>query len=1124
MNLFRKSIPYNNFQPKRRMFKKTLLLFCFTLISVFSYAQDFDWAYRIGGASTDFGRRIRTDSANNFYVLGFYTGTLVLDSAGSPINLTGFGGTDIFLIKYNCNKVFQWKVKVGGTGNESANFSQCGIQVRNNGDVFITNQFEGTANFVSSNGSTQTISSAGNWDVFTMKLNNKGIIQWVVTASSNGWEESGEVAFDNDGNVCVTGFFSNTCTFSSTSGPSQTLTSAGSTDVFVAKYNSVGSLQFAIRAGSTSQEAPADIEVDAGGNIYTCGNFACCASNSITFGSTTLNNLSSWGGYIAKLSPAGNWLWAVGMGGPGSESFQKIVFNRSQTQMFVIGHAQSTSTISSQAPGTSITITSYGGYDAVVVGLDMNGSLQWAKHLGSSGDEFGMGVSIGADDNPLFTGSFQGNANFDGISATSSGPSSMFVAKFSNSGNIMYLKNAGASGSTVSGNDIHTSSSGLSYVTGSFTNTVNFSNSLSSSGSYDAFVTMFTDVDTTIIIADKLSITCGDSAKLSLSNKTANAYKWFRNDTLISNADSNYIYVKTSGKYKLVVYNNCVNPDTSNLLIITASGFSISKPSNPTICLGDSVKLSISGADSYLWRPANTLSDSVSSNPFAKPITTTKYYLQATKGACTIKDSITVIVSTPAANAGLDKHICLGDSVQLDGVTTGSFAWHPNTNMNNPNAIKPFVKPSNDIKYILSASIGTCVQRDTVEVFVTQVSANAGIDKIVCLGDSVQLDATSLGNVLWQPITFLSNPSLTKPYSKPSSNIDYILTASNGTCIKRDTVKVSMFTSSSADAGSDKRICAGTGVLLSAGSATTYEWTPAYFITNSNSQTPFVNPPIDTSYYLKITLGSCIGFDTVKIKVIPMPTVKAVDDMQVCMDDSVQLNAQVTNANKWVWKSQVQLSDTSILNPKAKITQNSVFIIMASDSSKLCFAYDTLVVNPYPIVKAIYSADTYSGEGQLKPVFNNTSQNATKYNWWFSDSLNSTSKDKNPDFTFIKPGTYKVKLVAKNDYGCMDSTIKEFTVLPNGKLYIPNAFTPNGDMVNEVFKFVYPESAYKRVEMTIYNRWGGFMYETSMPGGKWWDGTFEGSQVPEDVYFYIAKTQKITGETTEYHGTITLLR
>jgi hypothetical protein len=80
-----------------------------------------------------------------------------------------------------------------------------------------------------------------------------------------------------------------------------------------------------------------------------------------------------------------------------------------------------------------------------------------------------------------------------------------------------------------------------------------------------------------------------------------------------------------------------------------------------------------------------------------------------------------------------------------------------------------------------------------------------------------------------------------------------------------------MFTNASANAGADQRICAGTGVLLNAGTANTYEWTPAYFISNSNTQTPFVNPPIDTTYYLKITVGSCIGFDTVKVKVRANP-------------------------------------------------------------------------------------------------------------------------------------------------------------------------------------------------------------------------------------------------------------
>ncbi len=542
------------------------------------------------------------------------------------------------------------------------------------------------------------------------------------------------------------------------------------------------------------------------------------------------------------------------------------------------------------------------------------------------------------------------------------------------------------------------------------------------------------------------------------------------------------------------------------------------------ICLGDSVQLNGSAIGAFKWKPTTYMSDSNLISPYVKPPSSISYILTSSQGACSRVDTVKVNVSNASAYAGLDKHICLGDSIQLDGVATGSFTWQPTTAMSNPTQIKPYVKPVSDTKYILKASFGSCVQRDTVDVLVSQVLANAGKNLTVCLGDSVQLQGTALGNVTWQPSTFLNNPSLTQPYSKPKTNIDYILTATNGTCVQKDTVSVSLFTNASANAGADQRICLGSGVFLNAATANTYEWTPPYFITNSNSQNPFVNPLVDTTYYLKISMGSCFGFDTVKVKVVPIPSVKASDDTKVCLGDSVQLNAQVSSPAKWVWRSQVQLSDSNILNPKAKITQSSIFIIIASDTSKLCYASDTMIVDPYPVVKAIYSADTYSGEGQLKPVFDNTSQNATKYTWLFGDSLNSNSKDKNPDFTFIRPGVYKVKLIAQNDYGCKDSITKEFTVLPAGKLYIPNAFTPNGDMFNEVFKFVYPESAYKKVEMTIYNRWGGFIYETSMPGGKWWDGTFEGTPCSVDVYFYVAKAIKINGEVNDYHGTITLLR
>jgi len=706
---------------------------------------------------------------------------------------------------------------------------------------------------------------------------------------------------------------------------------------------------------------------------------------------------------------------------------------------------------------------------------------------------------------------------------------------------------------------------------------------------------LYYNVNTNMYVGPGSTICKGDSVQINAYGGLS--YLWSPAGSLSGTAISNpFAKPLLSTKYAVKIINgSCQLIDTVR---ITVNSVTVSKPTDPTICQGDSVRLIVSGGVTYLWKPNNTLSDSTIFNPYAKPPSTTKYYfkvvnnscslidsvtvnvtqvssnadvdknicvgdsvqligsaigafkwkpttymndsnlispyvkppssisyiLTATQGACSRVDTVKVNVSNASAYAGLDKNICLGDSVQLDGVATGSFTWQPTTAMSSPTQIKPYVKPVSDTKYILKASFGSCVQRDTVDVFVTQVLANAGKNLTVCLGDSVQLQATALGNITWQPSTFLNNPSLIQPYSKPTTNIDYIFTATNGTCVQKDTVSVSLFTNASANAGADQRICAGSGVFLNAAAANTYEWTPPYFITNSNSQTPFVNPLVDTTYYLKISMGSCFGFDTVKVKVVPIPSVNASDDTKVCLGDSVQLNAHVSSPAKWVWRSQVQLSDSNILNPKAKITQSSIFIIIASDTSKLCYAFDTMIVDPYPVVKAIYSSDTYSGEGQVKPVFDNISQNATKYTWLFGDSLNTSSKDKNPDFTFIRPGVYKVKLIAQNDYGCKDSITKEFTVLPAGKFYIPNAFTPNGDMFNEVFKFVYPESAYKKVEMTIYNRWGGFIYETSMPGGKWWDGTFEGAPCSEDVYFYVAKAIKVNGEISDYHGTITLLR
>lgn len=629
----------------------------------------------------------------------------------------------------------------------------------------------------------------------------------------------------------------------------------------------------------------------------------------------------------------------------------------------------------------------------------------------------------------------------------------------------------------------------------------------------------------TSLSASNTSIVClGDSMQINANpGTTGGTYSWSPGFSLNdSTLKSPYAKPKNNTLYT-VTYTLAGCSTTANVQV-NVTQVSANAGLDKNICAGDSVQINASAVGTFSWLPVSYMSNPSLINPYVKPPSTTSYVLTSSQSGCTRADTVKINVASPSSVAGIDKVMCRGDSVRLDASAIGSFTWSPSNTLSDSTQIKPFAKPNTDTKYILTSRLGSCLQRDTVEVFVTQVLASAHRYQNVCLGDSVQLDATTLGTVLWQPSTFLDNPNLSKPYCKPSSNISYVLTCTNGSCVQRDTVHVQIYTSATASAGLDKRICAGTSVALNASSASTYEWSPAYYINSTNIQSPSVNPPIDTTYYLKITVGSCVGFDTVKVSVVPIPSVNLGDDQKLCLGDSLQLHAAVSSPSKWTWKSQTPLSDTSILTPKTKITKNETIIMVVSDTSGLCFSSDTLQVLPYPAVKALYGADNYNGEGQLKPTFDNTSQNASKYLWLFGDSLNSSAVDKNPDFTFIKPGVYKVKLVAKNDYGCSDSITKEFTVYPLGKLYIPNAFTPNGDLVNEVFKFVYPEAAYRKVEMTIYNRWGGFIYETSMPGGKWWDGTFEGAPVSEDVYFYVAKAIKINGDVADYHGTITLLR
>lgn len=187
------------------------------------FAQKFNWVQKFGGNGTDIVWNVATDQNDNYYVLGEFSGTLPLDSIGLPRNLGSVGGRDVFLAKYNCNKVLQWRLKIGGTSDDGGEFPFMGIKVAASGNIYISGSFSGNASFFDANQNlTHSLTSAGGTDVFLARVSNNGIIGWVCAIGGPLNDENSTLEIDASENVYAAGFFTGTASFKSMSGaPSQ---------------------------------------------------------------------------------------------------------------------------------------------------------------------------------------------------------------------------------------------------------------------------------------------------------------------------------------------------------------------------------------------------------------------------------------------------------------------------------------------------------------------------------------------------------------------------------------------------------------------------------------------------------------------------------------------------------------------------------------------------------------------------------------------------------------------------------------------------------------------------------------------------------------------------------------
>ena len=375
----------------------------------------------------------------------------------------------------------------GGASSDQGN----SIAVDSSGNLYTTGYFEGTVDFDPGAG-TSNLTSAGGSDVFVSKLDSSGNFVWAKSFGGTSSDIGNSIAVDSSGNVYTTGFFEGTVDFDPGAGTSN-LTSAGDSDVFVSKLNSSGNFVWAKGLGGTSSDFGFSIAVDSSGNVYTTGSFAGTADFDPGAGTTTLTSAGNVDVFVSKLNSSGNFVWAKGLGGASFDSGNSIAVD-SSGNLYTTGYFEGTVDFDSGA-GTN-NLTSAGGADVFVSKLDSSGNFVWAKSFGGTSSDIGQSIAVDSSGNVYTTGYFQGTADFDPgtgtTTLTSAGNVDVFVSKLNSSGNFVWAKGFGGDAFDY-GNSIAVDSSGNLYTTGYFQGTVDFdpgteTSTLTSAGNVDVFV------------------------------------------------------------------------------------------------------------------------------------------------------------------------------------------------------------------------------------------------------------------------------------------------------------------------------------------------------------------------------------------------------------------------------------------------------------------------------------------------------------------------------------------------------------------------------------------------------------------------------------------------------------
>jgi gliding motility-associated-like protein len=498
------------------------------------------------------------------------------------------------------------------------------------------------------------------------------------------------------------------------------------------------------------------------------------------------------------------------------------------------------------------------------------------------------------------------------------------------------------------------------------------------------------------------------------------------------------------------------------------------------------------GPYTYSWFPATGMPPGGTSmpSPCVHPTQSIVYTLVVTAGnGCssvitTLDTASTVTVdvrNVPAVQAGPDKEICKGTTVQLNGFASGTgpvyaYSWTPNdaaAAISNPVIPSPTVGPAFTTQYTLTVTSNGCSASDTVNVVVNTLPTAAIQPPVsdICQGESITLignadgDPTGLAYIYsWVNGSTLSDTTSATTVATPTTTTTYQLYAGTTECIGfvdaiTVTVKPTPITNIVQE---DTIICYGQPIDLKAnysfnGTAPAtpivYLWTPSEGLSATDISNPTATPTHTTTYVATISVGgSCPTKDSVRVNVTPSLNVAATADTTViCGNNGTGLHASGGLGNpKYTWSPASAVSNIHAQHPQFVDTTAGVTVVTLTIEEGGCTETDNISLTVHPGPTSDYYASHKEGCVPMEVNFLEKTTNTTNFIWHFGDG--QISNNPNPTHVYTQPGTYLVDLVALGAGGCSDmvalttitvsdTTFGGFVSNPpiDSLIYVPNA-------------------------------------------------------------------------------------